>query len=122
MVAIGARAADANCHPIAASEIDRQWQYYASLSGARDIGGGDKYQCIDIESTRAIVCRTKSPNPAHPSIVIRTLIQDSGGISMRTEADTAANCRVFLEMMSEFQELNRKMRESMQNGTQSGRK
>ncbi|HYK81425.1 MAG TPA: hypothetical protein VEU95_17445, partial [Micropepsaceae bacterium] len=79
------------------------------------------YQCIQIESTKDLVCRTTSTNPAHSSIVIRTVIQDKNGVSIRTEADTSAECGAFLEMMAQFQELNRKMRESMQTRNTSAR-
>src|SRR5690242_6341400 len=108
------------CHPIPAQEMDRQWEYYSSLSGARDSGGDDQYQCMQVESTNALVCRTKPSNPAHPSIVIRTIVQDSRGISIRMEADTATDCRAFFNMMAQFQALNAKVRETMQSRAKSG--
>ena len=115
IAAIGAGRAGEACQPIAPVEIERQWEYYKSLSGSRDTGGDEKYQCMQIESTKALVCRTRSASPAHPSIVVRTIVQDSTGISIRTEADTASNCRAFSEMMTQFQELNAKLRDTMQN-------
>jgi hypothetical protein len=119
--AASARAADGTCQPIAASEIDRQWEYYKSLSDAREIASDDKYQCIHVESINAVVCRTTSANPAHSSIVIRTVVQDKNGVTLRTEADTAAKCGAFLEMMAQFQKLNRETIEDTQKRSQPGR-
>jgi hypothetical protein len=101
------------CQPVAASEIQRQWEYYRSLKGARELVS-DKYQCMQIESTAAMVCRTIPGGPAHPSIVIRTIIQDDRGVSLKMESDTAASCESFSAMMKEFEALNQKVREEIQ--------
>jgi hypothetical protein len=107
-----ATAAEA-CHPVAAAEIQRQWEYHRSLKGAREMVS-DRYQCMQIESTAAMVCRTIPGQPAHPSIVIRTIVQDGGGVSLKMESDTAASCEAFSSMMKEFEALNQKVREEIQ--------
>jgi hypothetical protein len=113
--AVGFEAATAGeaCRPVAAAEIQRQWEYYRSLKGAREMVS-DRYQCMQIETTAAMVCRTIPGQPAHPSIVIRTIVQDGRGISLKMESDTAASCEPFLAMMKEFDALNERVREEIQ--------
>jgi hypothetical protein len=106
-------AAGEACQPVAAAEIQRQWEYHRSLKGAREMVS-DRYQCMQIESTAAMVCRTIPGQPAHPSIVIRTIVQDGRGVSLKMESDTAASCEPFLAMMKEFEALNQKVREEIQ--------
>ena len=101
------------CRPVAAGEIQRQWEYYRSLKGARELVS-DRYQCMQVESTAAMVCRTIPGQPAHPSIVIRTIVQDGRGVSLKMESDTAASCEAFSGMMKEFEALNQKVREEIQ--------
>ena len=101
------------CRPIAPSEIQRQWEYQRSLKGAREMVS-DRYQCMQIESTAAMVCRTIPGQPAHPSIVIRTIVQDGRGVSLKMESDTAASCEPFLAMIKEFDALNERVREEIQ--------
>jgi hypothetical protein len=115
VAAAGFEAASAGeaCRPVAAAEIQRQWEYHRSLKGAREMVS-DRYQCMQIESTAALVCRTIPGHPAHPSIVIRTIIQDGGGVSLKMESDTAASCDSFLGMMKEFEALNETVREEIQ--------
>ena len=113
IVVFEAAAAGEACRPVAAAEIQRQWEYHRSLKGAREMVS-DRYQCMQIESTAALVCRTIPGHPAHPSIVIRTIIQDGGGVSLKMESDTAASCDSFLGMMKEFEALNETVREEIQ--------
>ncbi len=115
VAAAGFEAATAGeaCRPVAAAEIQRQWEYHRSLKGARELVS-DRYQCMQVESTAAMVCRTIPGHPAHPSIVIRTIVQDGRGISLKTESDTAASCESFSGMMKEFEALNAKVREEIQ--------
>ena len=108
-----AAAAGEACRPVVAAEIQRQWEYHRSLKGAREMVS-DRYQCMQIESTAALVCRTIPGHPAHPSIVIRTIVQDGRGVSLKTEADTAASCEPFLAMMKEYDALNEKVRDEIQ--------
>jgi hypothetical protein len=119
VAAVGSEAATAAatageaCRPVAAAEIQRQWEYHRSLKGARELVS-DRYQCMQIESTAAMVCRTIPGHAAHPSIVIRTIIQDGRGVSLKMESDTAASCESFLGMMKEFEALNETVREEIQ--------
>jgi hypothetical protein len=102
------------CTPISAVEIEKQWSHYSSLPGVQPNGGGSKYECIAIDSTQQLVCRTKPENPAHPSIVIRTVVKEAAGISLRTEADTAGDCVAFQQMMDQFKGLTAKARDDIQ--------
>ena len=113
VVSLEAATAGEACRPVAAAEIQRQWEYHRSLKGAREMVS-DRYQCMQIESTAALVCRTIPGHPAHPSIVIRTIIQDGRGVSLKMESDTAASCESFLVMMKEYEALNEKVREEIQ--------
>jgi len=81
------------------------WRAYSSQPGATAIRSASQYQCIAIGKTGPVVCRTQPSNPAHPSIVIRTPVEDKGELFVRTEADTAANCPAFLNMMQQYNEL-----------------
>lgn len=107
-----AKAGDA-CRLVTAAEIQRQWEYHRSLKGARELVS-DRYQCMQIESTAAMVCRTIPGHPAHPSIVIRTIVQGGRGVSLKMESDTAASCESFLAMMKEYDALNERVREEIQ--------
>jgi hypothetical protein len=107
----GAAHAAEQCQPISAERVDQWWSYYTGLPGAAPSGGNDKYECVGIDSTKQVVCRTTPSNPAHPSIVIRTIVQDSNGISIKLEGDTAGDCAEFLKMMDEYKALNDKVRE-----------
>lgn len=115
VAAAGFEAATAGeaCRPVAPAEIQRQWEYQRSLKGAREMVS-DRYQCMQIESTAAMVCRTIPGHSAHPSIVIRTIVQDGRGVSLKMESDTAASCEPFLAMMKEFDALNERVREEIQ--------
>ena len=115
VAATGFEAATAGeaCSPVAAAEIQRQWEYHRSLKGARELVS-DRYQCMQIESTAAMVCRTIPGQPAHPSIVVRTIVQDGQGVSLKMESATAASCEAFSGMMKEFEALNQKVREEIQ--------
>jgi hypothetical protein len=108
-----AAAAGEACRPVAASEIQQQWEYQRSLKGAREMVS-DRYQCMQIESTAAMVCRTIPGHPAHPSIVIRTIVQDGRGVSLKMESETAASCESFAGMMKEFEALNQIVRDEIQ--------
>lgn len=101
------------CRPVAAAEIQRQWEYHRSLKGAREMIS-DRYQCMQIESTAALVCRTIPGHPAHPSIVVRTIVQDGRGVSLKMESDTAASCEAFSAMMKEYDALNEQVRAEIQ--------
>ena len=115
IAAAGLEAASAGeaCSPVAAAEIQRQWEYHRALKGARELVS-DRYQCMQIESTAAMVCRTIPGHPAHPSIVVRTIVQDGNGVSLKMESDTAATCESFSGMMKEFEALNQRVREEIQ--------
>ena len=115
VAAAGFEAATAGeaCRPVAAAEIQRQWEYHRALKGAREMIS-DRYQCMQIESTAALVCRTIPGHPAHPSIVIRTIIQDGRGVSLKMESSTAASCESFLGMMKEYEALNEAVRAEIQ--------
>lgn len=113
VVGLETATAGESCRPVAAAEIQRQWEYHRSLKGARELIS-DRYQCMQIESTAALVCRTIPGHPAHPSIVIRTIIQDGGGVSLKMESNTAAGCESFSAMMKEYEALNEKVREEIQ--------
>jgi len=65
------------------------------------------FQCLSIERTYQVVCRTRSTHYAHPSIVIRTVVQSGNGIQVRTETDTAADCGAFLKLMDEYNHLTK---------------
>lgn len=93
------------CHPIAASKIQRMWTAYSSEPGAAVIPGGSSFQCVGIDRKYQVVCRTRRGHPAHPSIVIRTAVEKRGGIVVHTEADTAATCSAFLDLMREYDAL-----------------
>jgi hypothetical protein len=108
-----AATAGEGCRAVAAAEIQRQWEYYRSLKGAREMIS-DRYQCMQIESTAAMVCRTIPGHPAHPSIVIRTIVPDGRGISLKMESDTAGNCEAFSAMMKEYEALNEAVRAEIQ--------
>jgi hypothetical protein len=112
IICFAAEAAE-GCHPIPAEEIEKQWAYYNSLVDAQPSGGNDKYECIAIEKSKQIVCRTTAANPAHPSIVIRSVTQDGAGVLLRTEADTAGRCDAFLRMMEDYKALDAQTREKM---------
>jgi hypothetical protein len=100
-----------DCHPITASEIESQWAGYRSLPGAKPKAADDWYECITIDRLYQVVCRTKPANPAHPSIIIRTLEKESdGSIDMNTEADTAAACGPFFRMMDDFKNLTGRLK------------
>jgi hypothetical protein len=107
-----ARAGEA-CSPVAPAEIQRQWEYHRSLKGARELVS-DRYQCMQVESTAAMVCRTIPGHPAHPSIVARTIVQDGRGVSLKMESATAASCDSFLDMMKEYDALNARVRDEIQ--------
>jgi hypothetical protein len=120
VVGFEAAAAGEACRPVAAAEIQRQWEYHRSLKGAREMVS-DRYQCMQIESTAALVCRTIPGHPAHPSIVVRTIVQDGRGVSLKMESDTAASCESFLAMMKEYEPLNEKVREEIQKRSGAGK-
>jgi hypothetical protein len=61
-----------------------------------------------------MVCRTIPGHPAHPSIVIRTIVQDGRGVSLKMESETAASCESFAGMMKEFEALNQIVRDEIQ--------
>jgi hypothetical protein len=106
------RAAE-SCAPVSAAEIDKQWNHYSSLAGVQPNGGSSQYECIAIDSTKQLVCRTKPENPAHPSIVIRTVVKGVDGVHLRTEADTAGDCSAFLKMMEQYKGLDGKIRNNL---------
>jgi len=109
-----ARAAE-DCHPLSAAEIDGQWAHYSSLPGAKPKAADDWYECVAIDQIYQTICRTKPANPAHPSIVIRTLEKDQdGSINMNTEADTAAECGPFFRMMDDFKNLTTRLRKLLE--------
>ena len=99
----------AQCHPIAPEEIAKQWKYYNAISDAQPLNGNDKYECISIKRTSQVICRTLPANPAHPSIIIRTVEEDNKNVSIRTEADTAGDCKAFLDMMEQYKGLDKKI-------------
>ena len=101
------------CSPVAPGEIQRQWEYHRSLKGARELVS-DRYQCMQVESTAAMVCRTIPGHPAHPSIVARTIVQDGRGVSLKMESATAASCESFSGMMKEYEALNARVRGEIQ--------
>jgi len=95
------------CKPIAPARITQMWDYYRSQPTASAPAREGDFQCVSIEAVYQVVCRTRSSHYAHPSIVIRTVVQKGKAISVRTEADTAANCGAFLRLMDEYNQLTK---------------
>jgi hypothetical protein len=102
----GPASSAATCNPVAPERIDHMWGLYNAASVSPN-GGGDLYECVANERDRKLICRTRSANPAHPSIVVRTVTERDGQVFLVTEGDTAATCDAFLEMMRQFHELDR---------------
>jgi hypothetical protein len=46
--------------------------------------------------------------------VIRTIVQDGRGVSLKMESETAASCESFAGMMKEFEALNQIVRDEIQ--------
>jgi hypothetical protein len=95
--AAASQAAEETCKPVAASDVESQWQHYTSLPGEFTKGAsGDGYQCLNSPTT--LVCRIMTGND--PNIVINTVTRDSKGAIVRgpdgsfakSEGSTAGDC------------------------------
>ena len=102
-----------DCVPVMPARIDQEWAHYKALPGAEPNSGSDQYECISIKKSFQLVCRTTKANPAHPSIIIRTMKQDGKAISVQTVGDTAADCKSFLAMLGEYKRLDAQMSDRM---------
>src|SRR5262249_19341327 len=94
--------AEVGCSPVSADQIDARWNAFATRTGARANDVSDAYRCVTIDADRITACRTTPKNPAHPSIVIRTVVRQHGGWFVNTEAATAGSCAAFRAMLAEF--------------------
>ena len=108
-----ARADDAEpeCHPTSAAAVAKQWDDFAARPGVRADNASDRYECLVDDAARATACRTTARNPAHPSVIVRTVARRAGGWFIDSEATTAASCEAFRAMLKEFRAVTAKMRE-----------
>lgn len=106
--------AEPECHPVTPETIEKTWSDFASQSGVRPNSGSDRYECLTLDATRTTACRTTPANPAHPSIIFRTVVRQHGGWFVHTKADTAASCEAFLGMLREFDAVTDQVRETLE--------
>lgn len=106
----GPAAAAPACHPISPERIAKMWEHYRQMPGAEPNSKDALYECMANGRMSHVFCRTRPANPAHPSFVVRTVQVKDGQYVVVTEADTAAECGPFLEMMRQFNELTSNIR------------
>ncbi|CAN7495267.1 hypothetical protein LJR016_003372 [Devosia sp. LjRoot16] len=107
LVAAAPVEAASKCRPIEAARITQMWDHYRKQPTAAAMSISGDFQCLSIERTYQVVCRTRTTHYAHPSIVIRTVFQSGNGIQVRTEADTAADCGSFVRLVDEYNQLTK---------------
>lgn len=112
--AFAAEAAEEICKPVAASDIESQWQRYASMPGAFTKGAAaNGYQCLN--SATVLVCRIMTGND--PNIVINTvtrdgngaIVQDPNGGFARSEGFTAGDCAQLAMLVAAYRVSTLKM-------------
>jgi hypothetical protein len=89
-------AAEEICKPVAAADIESQWQHYTSTPEFTKGGSGDNYQCLN--SPTMLVCRIMTGND--PNIVSITVTRDGNGAIVRapdgsfiqSQGSTAGDC------------------------------
>jgi hypothetical protein len=106
--------AEPECHPVTPEAIAKTWSDFASQSGVRPNSGSDRYECLTLDAARTTACRTTPANPAHPSIILRTVVRQHGGWFVQTKAGTAASCEAFLAMLREFDAVTDQVRETLE--------
>jgi hypothetical protein len=93
-----------------------QWQTYRdeirSLPNARILEENNQL-IIFPEQSDIIYVFTTFGHPAHPAVVKRQVVENSGGISMRRQGHYAGDEVEFRKWWREFDELDRQLRESI---------
>lgn len=67
-----------------------------------------------IKSERVLYSFTPDNHPAHPSYVKREVVQEEGGIYMKTSVSCGATKNVCDQLVRDFIELNKKIKNSVQ--------
>ena len=96
---------------------DRIWDEVTAKSGAEvDILRGSPVVQVTVPEERTIYTFTKPPHPAHPAVVKRVLVEESGAVSVATEGWAAGSEEAFQHWLETFADQDEALRRRFRDG------